>query len=247
VSSTGISSLIRLILIFLPFIFIQHLFHRELQYSLLLFTRRKQVFVRLFAVLFFPGVLVHEGSHFLMSKILGVRTGRFSISPTATSDGHIRMGYVEAERVDVFRNTLIGAAPLIAGGIAISLISRYLLHASFLFDQNTLLTDQFFPWLWEGFSNPWFWVGLYLAVTISGMMVPSASDRRDWLIFLLILAGLVLLFYFVGALAWLQQVVTPWLLRLMNALALVFGVGLMVQTIVLIPLWLLRKLAQWMR
>jgi uncharacterized membrane protein (DUF485 family) len=79
------------------------------------------------------------------------------------------------------------------------------------------------------------------------MMVPSASDRRDWLIFLLILAGLVLLFYFVGALAWLQQVVTPWLLRLMNALALVFGVGLMVQTIVLIPLWLLRKLAQWMR
>jgi hypothetical protein len=30
-------------------------------------------------VVFFPGVLLHEGSHFITAKLLQVRTGRFSI------------------------------------------------------------------------------------------------------------------------------------------------------------------------
>ncbi|MCB0120554.1 MAG: hypothetical protein KDD72_16075, partial [Anaerolineales bacterium] len=99
----------------LPLVMLQRLLHREIQIVILLITRNRQLTIGLFSVLFFPGVFLHELSHFLMAKILGVRTRGFSLIPQAMSDGRLQMGYVEVERTDIVRDSLIGLAPLIAG------------------------------------------------------------------------------------------------------------------------------------
>ena len=58
---------------------------------------------------------MHELSHFLSAKILGVQTGRFSLIPQAQANGKLRLGYVETATGGFVRDALIGAAPLVAG------------------------------------------------------------------------------------------------------------------------------------
>ena len=78
-----------------PFLFLQRSLHREVQAFFLLLTRRQDISIVIFSLLFFPGVLLHETSHYLMARLLNVRTGRFSIIPRPLPDGHLQLGYVE--------------------------------------------------------------------------------------------------------------------------------------------------------
>ena len=68
----------------------------------------------------FPGVLLHELSHFVMARLLRVRTGRFSLLPSLMEDGKLRLGFVETDETDLLREALIGTAPLITGGAAVA-------------------------------------------------------------------------------------------------------------------------------
>ena len=77
----------------------------------------------LFAVLFFPGVLLHETSHYVMARLLGVRAVSFSLIPRPQPDGKLQLGYVETDRTDLLRDALIGAAPLISGGSLIAYVA----------------------------------------------------------------------------------------------------------------------------
>src|SRR5580765_3063079 len=99
-----LSSWLWLVLALLPLIFLERWVHRHLQGIWLLLV---------------PGVLVHEGSHWLAAALLGVRAGRFSVVPERLPDGTLRLGYVETEHVDPLREALIGAAPLLAGAAVI--------------------------------------------------------------------------------------------------------------------------------
>ena len=82
-------------LMLLPLVILQRLLHREIQAVLLILTRNPQLTIGLFSILFFPGVFLHELSHFLMAKILNVRTGKISLIPNSLPDGRLQMGYVE--------------------------------------------------------------------------------------------------------------------------------------------------------
>src|SRR5512142_1576675 len=77
------------------FVFLQRALHREIQAFFLILTRKPGVTQVIFALIFFPGVVLHEGSHFLAAKLLGVRTGTFSLIPQAQPNGRLRLGYVE--------------------------------------------------------------------------------------------------------------------------------------------------------
>ena len=127
--NSGLSGFWRLILFFLPFLLVQRWFHRELQFILYRVTKKTKSVVVIYSILFFPGVLVHEGSHFFAAKLLGVRTGKFSIAASKQPNGMIRMGYVETEKVDFIRNSLIGAAPLFTAGLLISLLGVHVLKS----------------------------------------------------------------------------------------------------------------------
>ena len=237
-----LSSLWRLLIFLLPFILVQRWFHRELQYVLLLLTRRENVVMILFSFLFFPGVALHEGSHFLAARLLGVRTGRISLVPQLQSDGKIRMGFVETERVDFVRNSLIGLAPLLSGGLLVAILGVKVLALDSL---GGFLSTGDWRALGEvlstQLSRPLFWLGLYLAVSISSMMLPSESDRRDWVPLIILLVALVLIAYFAGAWQLVQPLAVSWLDRAFNAAGLVFGFSLTVLIACCVPLWILRQ------
>lgn len=226
----------------LPLLFIQPRLHRELQGFFLLLTRRADVALVLFALLFFPGVLLHEASHYLMAKLLRVRTGRFSVLPRDLEDGQLQLGFVETEHTDILREFLIGLAPLLAGGLLVAYAGLERLGLAGVWpplaagDLPALLTALVaLP------ARPDFWLWFYLTATISATMLPSASDRRAWLPLGLVLAAGLGLALYAGAGAWLTATLGPRLNEALRAVAVVFGVALSVQAALLLPLGLARR------
>jgi hypothetical protein len=83
------------ILMLVPLILLQRLLHREIQSVFLILSRDARITMGIFSIIFLPGVFLHELSHFVMAKILRVRTGRFSLFPQSLPDGRLQLGYVE--------------------------------------------------------------------------------------------------------------------------------------------------------
>jgi len=231
-----------LLLLLGPLLFAQRWLHREIQLVLFLLTRQPTLAVGVFSLLFFPGVLLHELSHYLMARLLGVRTGRFSLLPSIMADGKLRLGYVETAGSDLFRDALIGTAPLISGGVAVAYLGINRLGLAPLAAYFSLSDWASF---WEGVSSltslPDFWIWFYLAFAISSTMLPSTSDRRAWLplaVAALIVLGLALL---AGAGPWMLENLAPWLNLAFRALASVFGISLALHLALLFPFRLLRE------
>ena len=60
-----------------PLALLQRLLHREIQAVLLILSRSPEFTIAMFSIIFLPGVLLHEFSHYLVAVVLGVRTARF--------------------------------------------------------------------------------------------------------------------------------------------------------------------------
>jgi hypothetical protein len=197
----------------------------------------------LFSLLFLPGVLLHETSHYLMARLLGVHTGRFSILPQKMEDGRLQLGFVETAATDFFRDALIGAAPLITGGTFVVFAGLSRMGLITLWDSLAGgQSSAFIIVLTSLTERPDFWLWFYLAFTVSSTMLPSASDRRAWLplfLVILILLGLTLL---AGAGPWLLAHLAPALNSALRAIAVVFGITVLLHLILLPPAWLVRKL-----
>lgn len=232
-----------------PLILVQRRLHREVQAIFLLLMRRKDIAIALFSVIFFPGVLFHELSHWLTAQLLGVRTGRFSLLPRPLANGRLQMGYVETQQTDWARDALIGAAPLISGGLFVAYAGLYRLGLLDLWSaaqtEPLLSVVRQAPSLT---SRSDFWLWFYLTLVVSSTMLPSASDRRAWLPLALIGGILLGLGLWAGAGPWLWENLMPAMLKAAQALVIVFGVSLIVHLVLIIPLWILRRtLAWWLR
>jgi hypothetical protein len=149
-----------------------------------------------YAVLLLPGVTLHEASHWVAARLLGVRTTSFSLLPRLARNGTLRLGYVQTESVDPVRASLIGAAPLLSGTASLWVLGTYVLHWNAL---GQAIVDAQGQALLDGLTAittvPWWGLWLYLAVAISNTMLPSRSDRAAWgwvLVLALVLGGIVL-------------------------------------------------------
>jgi len=237
-----LDGLIWLVLMLLPLIFLQRKFHRELQAIFLILTTRADLTIVAFALIFFPGVLLHELSHFLMAKILFVPTGGFSLIPSSQPDGKLRLGSVEVAKADLLRDSVIGAAPLIAGGIFISYAAVSPLNLLPLWSALRLVD---FPTFWTGFfslpAQPDFWLWAYLTFTVSSMMLPSESDRHAWLPLGGIIAVLLALAIFAGQGDWMLANLAPPLNIFFRSVATIFGLSAAAHGLFLAPLLLLHK------
>ncbi len=224
-------------------IVLQKTLHREIQAVILLLSQRPGLTQILFAVILFPGVLLHETSHYLSAKLLGVKTGRFSIIPRTQEDGKLRLGYVEIASAGFVREALIGLAPLVTGIILVAYIAIF---------QMTLLPT------WEyirlaNFSSMWahlmtlpqsndFWLWFYVAFSISSTMMPSASDRHAWLPLGLLLFGLLGLAILAGAGSWMLDTLAPPLNQFLQACAMIFGFSALLHLLLIIPFWVMHKI-----
>jgi hypothetical protein len=226
-----------------PLIFLQRLLHREIQAVFLILSRDARVTMTIFQLIFLPGVFLHEASHFLMAKILGVPTGRFSILPRPLPNGRLQLGYVETARSDIIRDSLIGGAPLIAGTICVAYIAFYHLEMQILLD---VLQRGQLNLFWMGVralpTVPDFYLWFYLAFAVSSTMMPSESDRHAWLELVIAVGVLFSLILLIGAGPWMWNNIAPLLSNFLTSVAVVFGLSSLIHIVLVLPTALLHKL-----
>lgn len=230
------NGLIGLLLILVPFILVQMALHREIQLFLIRLTRKPSLAIILFSIIFLPGVFLHETSHLLMARLTGVRTGRFSLIPRPLPNGQLQLGFVETTPSDWVRSSLIGAAPLIVGGGSVAVLAIFGLRLNTLWG---LLLKGEWTTSWETLSLlpklPLAWLWFYLIFVISSTMMPSRSDRHAWTPLVILLVLLTLVAILAGAGPWMMERMSPILNNLFQALALIFGLSLLVHLLFLIP------------
>lgn len=239
----GLVSLVFLILLIVPLLFLQRFLQREIQAIFLLITHQPEITMALFSLLFLPGVVLHELSHFLMAHLLGVRTGRFSLIPKKQSGGKLQLGYVETASTDFIRDAMIGAAPLIAGGIFIAFVGTSRLELNTLWEN--LIQGQsvsFRETLKSMLGQPDFWLWFYLTFTVSSTMMPSSSDRRAWLPLLLVTTIVTVLVLLLGAGPWILSKLGNAIKAALDTITLVFATTVLIHLILVLPAWAIRKI-----
>lgn len=240
---TQLTGLIWFLFMLAPLILLQRLLHREIQAVFLILTRDARLTMGLFSMIFLPGVFLHELSHFLMAKILFIRTGKFSIFPQSLPDGRLQLGYVETAKSDVVRDSLVGAAPLIVGTLFVAYVAV---------DHLQLRV------LWEVFRNgqlDLFWIGVralpnandfylwfYLAFAVSSTMMPSQSDRHAWLELIISIGVLLAIVLLIGAGPWMFSHIAPPVSNFLSSVAVIFGLSAFVHAVLVLPTALVHKL-----
>jgi hypothetical protein len=232
-----------LLLLLVPLLYLQRFLQHEIQAIFLLITRQPEISMALFSLMFLPGVLLHEVSHFLMAHLLGVRTGRFSIIPKKLEGGRIQLGYVETASSDFFRDALIGVAPLVTGGIFVAFAGVSRLGLNTIWESLTQGQMSSFSMAMKSVVDmPDFWIWFYLIFAVSSTMMPSSSDRRAWLPLLsmmVILLGLVLL---IGVGPWILTRFESAFKAALDAITMVLGITVLIHLILLLPAWIIRKI-----
>jgi hypothetical protein len=244
----ALDGLFWLLLTLAAIIFLQFHLHREIQAVFYLTSRNIGITQIIFSLIFFPGVVLHELSHFLSAKILGVQTGKFSLIPQAQPDGKLRLGYVETGSGGFIRDALIGAAPLITGSMFVAYAAIFQIHLLPLWDQ-LINADWGAAWLLliSIPKSPDFWLWFYLTFTISSTMMPSQSDRHAWLPLGLTVVGLVAVAILAGAGSWMLENLAPPFNQFLQALAMIFGLSGLMHIILIIPFLLLHRILSKLR
>ncbi len=240
---TQLLGLVWFILMLVPLIVLQRFLHREIQAVFLILTRDTRLTMGIFSILFLPGVFLHELSHFVVAKILWVRTGKFSIFPQSLPDGRLQLGYVETTKSDVVRDSLIGAAPLIVGTLFVAYVAIYHLQMRVLWDA---FRNGQFNLFWMGVRAlprvQDFYLWFYLAFAVSSTMMPSESDRLAWLELVISIGVLLVIALLVGAGPWMLSNIAPRLSNFLSSVAVIFGLSAFVHVLLILPIALIHKL-----
>ncbi|MCB9138483.1 MAG: hypothetical protein H6642_09065 [Caldilineaceae bacterium] len=209
-SLTPLIPLLSFLLALLILFFLARQISFQLQELAYLLTGSEAMMTLALYLLFLPGIIVHEGAHWLMARALGLKAGKFRVWPKRKGNA-IGMGSVSVQRGGVWKDSLVGLAPLLAGTALVAFIGHQVFAA----------TDVTGAWaqgdwsaglhaLARALRRPDGALWAYALFVVANAMMPSASDREPLRSLLLYsaLAGIVYLVLglpatpFAAALAW---------------------------------------------
>lgn len=218
--------------------------HRHLQGVLLLLTNDQEIALWLYALVLFPGVLLHELSHAVVAGLVGVRIGRISIFPRRIG-GRIQLGFVPIEETDFLRASLIGAAPLIVGSAVVILTGHLVFGTP---EVLTALTAADWVAALQGMRGalqaPDVWIWAYFVFTIGNTMLPSRADTHAWPIFGIALVVVLLIVALAGAGAVLLDGLSRFLVGSVRWVVLLGASTLLIDVPFFICLFLCEKLIE---
>ena len=221
-------------------VWLVRLVHIGLQELFLLLTGDASIAVYLFQILMLPGVALHELSHYLAAKLLGIRVRSVSLKPKV-SNGKVQMGAVSMNKPDFVRGVLIGMAPLLSGTAAILFIGYH------VFDVNTVIDAIRSGDLGAAVvsvrsalavNDAWIW--LYLLFAVGNAMLPSESDRESVWPMAALLAGIVAIAVAVGMGPTVFEQTARALEAALSVIVVAFSITLAVDAVFATVIWALR-------
>jgi len=151
-----------------------------------------------FYLLVFPGVILHEGAHYLACLLSGTKVFSFApFSPGRSNDGRLMLGYVRHERRAFPIGAIIGLAPILLNPLGLLFVTALLtpltLH-EVASPAVRVVVEEIFA---SGFLTrapllAAIWV--YLSLSFALGSVPSREDLSTLPVMLLVFGGGILLF-----------------------------------------------------
>jgi hypothetical protein len=150
-----------------------------------------------FYLLVFPGVVLHEGTHYLACLVTGTKVSRFApSSPGRANDGRLVLGYVRHEHRAFPIETLIGLAPILLNPLGLLSVTALLTPLTLQEVANPSIGAMVEAIFASGFLTDTpllaaIWA--YLTLSFALGSVPSREDLSSMPLLLLIFGGCVLL------------------------------------------------------
>lgn len=193
-------------------------------------TKHQSISKSIVALLFLPGTMIHEFSHAIIARLLGVKVGDIMLYPHKDKEtGELKAGSVEIEKADPIRLSLIGIAPSIVGLLLLTVSVLYMFHFSPPLGDLTQVLSIFFV-------NSNYLIFLFLFM-ISMTMFTSRKDLQEVLIVVPALIFIIGLLYYFGFRFSLSESLISTLEKPLTILVFVLGVSLFVDLIVYIFLF----------
>ena len=152
-----------------------------------------------FYLLVFPGVILHEGAHYLACLLTGTTVYRFApFSPRMRpNDGRLVLGYVRHERRALPIGAIIGLAPILLNPLGLLSVTALLTPLTFEEVANPSVRVVVEGIFTSGFlaRTPLLaaiWACLSLSFALGS--VPSREDLSTLPVMLLVFGGVILLF-----------------------------------------------------
>lgn len=150
-------------------------------------TKSQKAAVYGMAIIFFPGVVVHELAHLLVASVLFVRTGTIEFMPQIRGD-NVKLGSVVIAKTDPVRRMFIGVAPVFVGILLLLSILYVIIQG------NIINGDDVSPWI----KAAGYFVSFYTLFVISNTMFSSKKDMEGTLEFVAAIGLVGLLLYILG-------------------------------------------------
>lgn len=142
----------------------------------------RHTIIVVWSVIFLPGTVIHELSHFFFAILTGARTGKIEILPEYLEDEwegesngkSVALGYVQTQKLNPIQGFFVGTSPFIIGLILLIWLASLL--------QISYISGQTFNLCLQG----------YLFFTIANSFFPSWSDIRQTLplVIIMLVSGL---------------------------------------------------------
>jgi len=182
----------------------------------------------IWSLIFLPGTIIHEVSHFLLAALTGARTGKIEIFPEYLEDEsdnqntRVALGSVQTQKLNPLQGFLVGIAPFLSGIVLLIWLAALL--------QTSYTTSNTWLFLLEG----------YFFFTIANSFFPSWTDIKQTLPFVIIFLLVALAAWYFGFQVSLNS--NSYLLTVLNSLWQAIGISVLINLGLIGVLFILNRL-----